>query len=56
MMTNRRRFKLSQFSLLTTPQRNAVVAFLEFMRVYSDRYAHSLRALEALDSWWRANP
>ncbi len=50
-----RQSKVSRFSVLTTPQRIAVVAFLEFMRKHSDRFAYSLRALKALDSWWRTN-
>jgi len=47
-----RAFILSKLSALTAPQREAVVAFLEFMRDHSDGHADAEAAARALDSFW----
>lgn len=49
-----RQRSLSNFSRLTEDQTKAVVAFLEFMRDYTDGLADELVASEALDQYWYA--
>ncbi len=46
-----RRFVLSKLSLLTKPQRMAIIAFLEFLRDHLHD-ADAEEAEDALNSWW----
>ena len=54
-VSNRSEYQLQRYALLTEPQRNAIIGFLEYLVDHAEEF-NSQRARKSLERHWRVSP